>query len=64
MFKNFVKQNNDSNKTCIGYMSMISYCAKLCLSDYKGLWIVVIKQNNFLLSTALNVRIFRFSQKM
>jgi hypothetical protein len=33
IFKNCVKQNNDSNKTC---MFMISYCSKVHLSKCNG----------------------------
>jgi hypothetical protein len=50
IFKNCVKQNNGSNKTC--RTSMIFYYTKVNLSKCNGSWIVSTKQNmNFNIQT-------------
>jgi hypothetical protein len=61
IFKNCVKQNNDSNKT-FG-MSMISYFCKVHLSKCNGSWVVSTKQTmNFDIQTAAMFVFFLFDQ--
>jgi hypothetical protein len=61
IFKNCVKQNNDSNKT-FG-MSMISYYTKIHLSKCNGSWVVSTKQTmNFNIQTAAMFVFFVFDK--
>jgi hypothetical protein len=63
IFKNCVKQNNDSNKTCRYSMSMISFYTKLHLSKCNGSWVVCTQHNmNFNSQTAAIFEFFVFDK--
>jgi hypothetical protein len=62
IFKNCVKQNNDSNKTY--RYDMISSYTKVHLSKCNGSWVVSTKQTmNFNIQTAAMFVFFCFLQK-